>query len=125
MGVDLGGVETLLRHESFGAMGRALSFAADAVEIDVVAHQIGHVDRDRLVRKGRKTDFAAAVEHAGGFIHRVGGTRAFDHVVDALAAGQPAHRLDRVFSAHIDDVVGAELAADLKPIVTRAGEDHR
>ncbi len=48
------------------------------------------------------------------------------HVVDALAAVEPAHRLDRVLLlADVDDVVGAELAPDLESVVARAGEDHR
>src|SRR5215813_4602094 len=49
VGVDLAGVEALLAHESLGAMGRALAFAADAVDINVVAHDVRNVDRRLLV----------------------------------------------------------------------------
>src|SRR6266571_8112895 len=51
VGVDLGRVETLLRHERPRAVGRALALAADAIEVDVVAHDIGDIDLRRLVRK--------------------------------------------------------------------------
>src|SRR6516225_6345605 len=100
--VDLGGVEALLAHEGFGAVGRALAFAADAV--DVVAHDLGDIDRRLLVREGRKADFAAAVDHAHRLVDGVGRARALEHVVD---------------------VVGTELAADLEAVVARAREDNR
>src|SRR6516225_9973582 len=121
--VDLGGVEALLAHEGFGAVGRALAFAADAV--DVVAHDLGDIDRRLLVREGRKADFAAAVDHAHRLVDGVGRARALEHVVDALAAVELAHRRDRVLAPDVDDVVGTELAADLEAVVARAGEDDR
>src|SRR5262249_30489659 len=77
-----------------------------------------------LVRKGGEADAAAAVGHVGGVVDRVRRARAFDDVIDAIAAGEPAHRLDRVLLAHVDHMVGAEFAADLQAIVARAGEDH-
>src|SRR5262249_44909461 len=64
MRVDLGGVEPLLAHECFGTMGRALAFAANAIDVDVVAHDLRDVDRRLLVREGGEADFAAAVDHA-------------------------------------------------------------
>src|ERR1700733_851564 len=67
VGVDLGGVETLLRHEGFGAMRRALALAADAVEINVVALDVGDVDRRLVVRERGETDLAAAIDHADRF----------------------------------------------------------
>src|SRR6516164_7272384 len=123
VGVDLGGVEALLAHESLGAVGRALAFAADAVDVDVVAHDLGDIDPRLLVREGGEADLAAAVDHAHGLVDGVGRARAFEHVVDALAAVEPAHRRDRVVSLDVDHVVGTELAADLEPVVARTGED--
>src|SRR5262250_1193407 len=64
VGVGLGGIEPLLGHEGLGAVGRALALAADAVEIDVVAHDVGDVDRRLLVRERGEADLAAAVDHA-------------------------------------------------------------
>src|SRR5215831_3481936 len=125
VGVDLGGVEALLAHEGFGAVGRALAFAADAIDVDVVAHDLGDIDRRLLVREGREADFAAAVDHADCVVDGVGRARALEHVVDALAAVELAYRRDRVLPPDVDDVVGTELAADLEPVVARAGEDDR
>src|SRR6516225_5204281 len=125
VGVDLGGVEALLAHESLGAMGRALAFAADAVDVDVVAHDLGDIDRRLLVREGGEADLAAAVDHAHRLVDGVGRARAFEHVVDALAAVELAYRRDRVLPPDVDDVVGTELAADLEAVVARAGEDDR
>src|SRR5262252_2771750 len=123
VGVDLGGVEALLAHESFGTMGRALAFAADTVDVDVVAHDLRDIDRRLLVREGGEADLAAAVDHAHRLVDSVGRARALEHIVDALAAVEPAHRRDRVLSPDVDHVVGTELAADLEPVVARAGED--
>src|SRR5215472_653307 len=124
VGVDFGGVEALLAHESFGAVSRALAFAADAVDVDVVAHDLGDIDRRLLVREGGEADLAAAVDHARRLVDGVGRARALEHIVDALAAIEPAHRRDRVLPPDVDDVVGTELAADLEPIVARTGEDY-
>ena len=52
MGVDQLGFEALLRHQCRGAVGRTLAFAADAEHVDVVAHEIGEVDRHRIGREG-------------------------------------------------------------------------
>src|SRR5229473_8533173 len=124
MGVDLGGVEAFLRHEGFGAMGRALALAADAVEIDVVAHDMGDVDRRLLVREGGEADLAAAIDHADRLVHGIGRARAFEDVVDALAAVERLHRRHHVrLLADVDDVVGAELAPDREPVVAGAGEN--
>src|SRR5262249_7180455 len=125
VGVDLGRVEALLAHEGFGAVGRALAFAADAVDVDVVAHDLGDIDRRLLVREGGEADLAAAVDHADRLVDAVGRARALEHVVDALAAVEPPHRRDCVLPRDVDDVVGTELAADLEPVVARAGEDDR
>src|SRR5262249_36560595 len=43
----------------------------------------------------------------------------------AWAGVGPAHRRDCVLPRDVDDVVGTELAADLEPVVARAGEDDR
>src|SRR5215471_15927032 len=123
VGVDLGGVEALLAHESFGAMGRALAFAADTVDVDVVAHDLRDIDRRLLVREGCEADLAAAVDHAHRLVDGVGRARALEHIVDTLAVVEPAHRRNRVLSPDVDDVVGTELAADLEPVVARTGED--
>src|SRR5262252_9066231 len=125
VGVDLSGVVALLAHESFGAMGRALAFAADTIDVDIVAHDLGDIDRRLLVREGGEADLAAAVDHAHRLVDGVGRARALEHIVDTLAAVEPAHRRDRVLPPDVDDVVGTELAADLEPVVARAGEDDR
>src|SRR5262249_56010651 len=109
----------LLAHEGFGAVGRALAFAADAVDVDVVAHDLGDIDRRLLVREGREADLAAAVDHAHRLVDGVGRARALEHVVDALAAVELAYRRDRVLAPDVDDVVGTQLAADLDPLVAR------
>src|SRR5215475_524294 len=42
--MNLRGVEPLLPHEGLGAMRRALAFTADAVDVDVVAHDMRNID---------------------------------------------------------------------------------
>src|SRR5205823_3091320 len=54
VGVDLARIETFLRDQGGGAMGRTAAFAADAVDVNVVAHEMCHVDEHRLVRKRSK-----------------------------------------------------------------------
>src|SRR5215468_9185658 len=125
VGVDLAGVEALLAHERLGAMSRTLAFAADAVDVDVVAHDLGDIDRRLLVREGGEADLAAAVDHAHRLVDGVGRARALEHVVDALAAVEPPHRRDCVVPRDVDDVVGTEFTTDLEPVVARAGEDDR
>ena len=56
MGVDLRRVEALLPHEGLGTVRRALAFAANAKQIDVVANDMGDIDRRRLMRECRQTD---------------------------------------------------------------------
>src|SRR5262249_56112090 len=109
----------------WGAGGRALAFAAEAVDVDMVAHDLRDIDRRLLVREGGKADLAAAIDHANRLVDGVGRARALEHVVDALAAVEPAHGRDRVLAPDVDDVVGTELAADVEPVVARAGEDDR
>src|SRR5215472_4744606 len=125
VGMDLGGVETLLRQESLGAVRCAFAFAADAIEVNVVAHDMGDVDRRFGVRERRQAHFAAAIDHIDRLVHRVRRAGAFDDIIDAFTAVEPLDRLDDIFIADIDNVIGAELAADLQPIVARAGEDDR
>src|SRR5215470_1147952 len=122
--VDLGGVESLLAHECFGAMGRALAFAANAIDVDVVAHDLRDVDRRLLVREGGEADFAAAVDHADSFVDGIGRAGTLEHVVDAFAAVEAAHRLDRILLRHVDHVVRAKVAADPEPVVARPGQDY-
>src|SRR5262245_9066936 len=64
VGVNLGRVETLLPHIGFCAVRRALALAANAVDVDIVTHDMRDIDRHFLVRKGRETDAAAAIDHA-------------------------------------------------------------
>src|SRR5215469_218115 len=125
VGVDLAGVEALLAHERLGAMSRTLAFAADAVDVDVVAHDLGDIDRRLLVREGGEADLAAAVDHADCVVDGVGRARALEHVVDALAAVEPPHRRDCVLPRDVDDVVGTELAADLEPVILTGTRDKR
>src|SRR5579863_2179393 len=44
VGVHLGRIKTRLRHERLGAVRRALAFTADAVDVNVVTHDIGDID---------------------------------------------------------------------------------
>src|SRR4029453_9364833 len=125
VGVDLGGIEALLAHERFGAVRRALAFAANAVDVDVVAHDLCDIDRRLLVREGGEADFAATVDHADRLVDGVGRAGALRDVVDAVAAVDAAHRRNRILAPHVDDVVGAELATDREPVVACAGEDDR
>src|SRR6185437_14486400 len=48
------GIEALLRHQRGGAVGRALALATNPEHVDVVAHEIGEVDRYGLSRKCRE-----------------------------------------------------------------------
>src|SRR5580658_9499456 len=70
VGVDELGIEALLLHQSHGAMRGALTFAPDAINIDVVANEVGEIDRDGLMRESGETDAPAAVDHLRRLIHR-------------------------------------------------------
>src|SRR5713226_3774184 len=94
VGVNLGRIEALLRHERLGAMRGALAFAANAEHVDVVADEMGDIDFSRLAWEGGKTDPTTAIDHARRFVDRIRRARAFDDVVDALAAVQPPYRRD-------------------------------
>src|SRR5271167_4256677 len=71
VGVDFGGIKTLLRHKGFGSVGCAPALAPDAVKINVVAHDMSDVDWRLLVRKCRETDFAAAIDHTDGVVNGI------------------------------------------------------
>ncbi len=77
------------------------------------------------MRERCKADAAAAVDHLCRLIDAVGCGRTLDHIVDTLAAHDLVYRLDRVFLAYIDDMVGTQLLADFKPVVAGAGQDNR
>src|SRR6202165_2997703 len=111
--------------QRFCAMSPAPPLAADAVDIDVVAHQMGDIHEDGLVRKRGEAELAAAAEHARGVVDRLGSAGAFEYVIEPAATRDPAHGLDRVLPANVDGVVGAELATDLQAIVAGPGQDHR
>src|SRR5260370_22062457 len=54
-------VEAPLRHQRRRAVRCAPALAADAEDIDVVAHEMGEIDRHRLGREGGETYAAATV----------------------------------------------------------------
>src|ERR1700674_1127314 len=119
--MHLGGVEPLLRHERLGAMRRALAFAADAVDVDVVSYQIGDIDFGRLAREGGQTNAATTIDHARGLVDRFRCPRTFDDIIDALAAIELADGGDRVLVLGVDNVVGAKFEANPKAVVARSG----
>ena len=96
VGVDLGRVETLFRHQRHRALRRALAFAADAIDIDVVLDEIGEVGGDGIVRECREADFPAAIGHVDRLLDGGLGAGAFDHVIRADAAGELLDDFDRV-----------------------------
>ena len=106
-------------------MRRALSLAANPKYVDVVAHEVSQIHRHGLSRKRRKANPPAAVDHARRLVQRIGRTRAFEHILHALAAGQAPDCLDRVFVGDIDDFVGTEPLTDLEPSVAGAGQNYR
>src|SRR5258707_683120 len=79
-----------------GAAGGAAAFAANAVGIDVVLHEMREVYRDGIVRKRGKTNLAAAVCHVKGLIDCRLGPSAFHDIVGAGAAGELFDNLDRI-----------------------------
>src|SRR5262249_22314627 len=109
--VDKARVKALRPHQGLRTVGGAFALAANAVDVDVVANQIGHVDRHGLVREGGKAHLAAAVEHAPGGVDGAGRTGALNHIVHALAAIEPKHGLHRILLRDVDDVVGAQCQA--------------
>src|SRR6516225_1055626 len=113
------------RFWAISAVGRALALAANAKHVDVVAHEVGEIDRHRIGGEGRKTDPPAAIDHPCSLVERVRRAGTFEHVLDTLAAGDPLDSFDRVFLVDIDDRVGAEPFADREPALARAGQDHR
>ena len=125
MGVDFRRIEPLFRHQRHGAAGGAAAFAANAVDVDVVLHQMRDIHRHRFVRKCGQADLAAAIGHVDGLIDRRLGARAFDDIVRADPAGELLDDLDGVLIVDIDDAVGAEFLADREPPVARSRQDHR
>ena len=97
MRVDELGVEPPLRHQGRRAMGGAAAFAADAEHRNVIAHQLGDIDRHRLVGEADQANPSAAHHHVHAVVQAVGLSGAFDDIVNALAAGDALHRLDRIF----------------------------
>ena len=53
-------------------MGRAFAFAANAEQVNVVAHEISDIDERRFVRKRGEANPSAAIEHARGFVDGAG-----------------------------------------------------
>jgi hypothetical protein len=107
-------------------MGRTLALAPDAVDINVIAHNVGYIDRHFLMREGGKANAAAAVDHAHGVVDRAGRGRAFDNVVDAPAAIEFLDgRNDIRLLADVDHSIGAKFEADLEAIIACSGKDYR
>ena len=71
MRVDQCCVETLSPHEGFRAVGGAAALAADAEQIDVIAHDVADVDQGWVVRKGCEADFSPTIAHARRVVDRV------------------------------------------------------
>jgi hypothetical protein len=97
---------------------------ANAEQIDVVAHDVGDIDRNGLVRECQ-ANLAAAVEHARCIVHRARRTGTFDHIVGAEPPVSRRTASTGVFLLHVDHVIGAKLSTDLEPIVAGAGQNHR
>src|SRR4029078_6362065 len=125
MRVNLRRIEALLRHQHHGAVGRAAAFAANAVGVDVVLHEMRQIHRDGIVRERGEADLATAVGHVDGLMNRSLGTSKFNDIVRANAAGELFDHLDGILVVDIDGAVGAELLADRKASVARSGENYR
>src|SRR5689334_2506341 len=123
--VDQLRIEPSLPHECCRAMCRALSFAANAKDVDVVAHNIGKVDRDWLMRKRCQTDAAAAIHHPRRSIQRVRSSGTFQNVLHTLAARQALNCGHGILMIHIDHGVSTEALSHLQTTLARTGEDDR
>src|SRR5437879_3190944 len=78
MGMDELRIEALLRHQGGGAVRRALAFAANAKDVDVVAIKMCQIDRHRLRRERREADPPATIDHTRRIVQRIGRARALD-----------------------------------------------
>src|SRR5262245_6719216 len=117
-------IELLLRDERCRTADRALPLAADAVEIDVVRHDVADVDERGLLRKGAKTNAAAALQHVDSIVDRVCGPRTLEHQVRAAPIGQLAHSVDHRLARRVDDDIGTDARSHAKAAVDDIGEDH-
>src|SRR5512139_3383746 len=66
-------VEAFLRHEGGGSVGSTPAFTPDAVNINVVAHQLGQIDWHRFPWEGSKADSTSSIYHIHGLVQGVGG----------------------------------------------------
>ena len=98
-------IEPLFRHQRHRASRGAATFAANAVDIDVVFHEMSEIRRHRVVRKCGEADFPAAIGHMNGLVDRGFGAGALDHIIGADPAGELLDDVDRVLVGDIDDAV--------------------
>src|SRR6201991_3065354 len=117
-------VEPLFRHQRHRAPCGAAAFAANAVDIDIVLHEMSEIRRHRLVRECREADFSAAIGHMNGLIDGGFGAGALDHIIGADPAGELLDHVDRVLVGDVDDAVRAQLLANGKAAVARSRQDH-
>jgi len=123
MGVNLCRIEALFRHQGHRAARRAAAFAANAVDVNIVLHEMREIRRHRVVRECRKTDFPAAIGHMNGLIDGGFGAGALDHIIRADPAGELPDDVERVFFGDVDDAVRAELLAYREAAVAGARQD--
>jgi hypothetical protein len=120
MGMDFRRVEPFFRHECHRAARGAATFAANAIDIDIVLDEVRDIGRHRLVRERGEADLAAAIGHVNGLIDRGLGACAFDDIIRADPAGELPYDTDRILLSDVDDAVGTELPADREATVARS-----
>ena len=125
MSMNFRRVESLFGHQRHGATGGAAAFTANAVDVDVILHQMREIDRNRTVRKCGETDLAAAVGHVNRMIDGGLGAGAFDHIIRTDPTSERFDDVDCIFFGNIDDTVRPELSADCEAGIAGSGQDDR
>src|SRR5882672_9707249 len=118
------GHELARAHESQRAAAVHPTLPARSVDANVAAHREVHVHLDGTRVPGDHADAPAPLHVLERVLHRGRSARAFQDRVGALAARVLGDARAEILAPHVDDVVGAELPADLEALVARAAQDH-
>ena len=116
-------VDPALCDEGEAAPNRTLSFAANAVKVEVVANQVGRIEWRRLSTKRCEAHLPTPLQHVDAFVQGVGCSGTLDYQVGPPMR-QVLHRLHNILTPHVDDGIRAEASPELEPRVACPRQDY-